>query len=433
MGSSGSELMGNGGSRPAGSGVAGSAATGLGGIEVLDPSSGWVFDDAELRTYELTLDPAVWEALQRTARDEQYVEAELDVAGLHVSRVAVRYKGSLGTLASCFADDGTRTCAKLSMKLKFDEYLPDQLFQGLKRLVFNSMEWEPSLLRERLAYRVFREMGIAAPRAAHARLVINGEALGVFSLVEDVDGRFTDAHFAGGDGNLYKEQWPDTDDVASLTERLETNEDAADHSVLLQLYRELSSATDAELPGIVARYMDLNSLFAYLAVDRTLTNWDGITAFYCYEDDCENHNYYLYQDEVAPRFTLVPWDLDNTFEVASPLASVPDMFDISVDCSERVVAMGRTLMPPACDPVLRGLALADRGPYVAALDRLLAGPFVLSTLEGWVDAWQAQLEPVVADDVNGPGIDEFHRAVEILRGSLATLRDRALAERGSHL
>jgi hypothetical protein len=288
-------------------------------------------------------------------------------------------------------------------------------------------------LRERLAYRVFREMGVAAPRSAHARLVINGEALGVFSLVEDVDGRFTDSHFAGGDGNLYKEQWPDTDDVSSLTERLETNEDVADHSVLLQLYAELSGASDEQLPGIVARYMDLDSLFAYLAVDRTLTNWDGMTAFYCYEDDCENHNYFLYQDEVAPRFTLIPWDLDNTFEVISPLGPVPGVFDLSVDCSQPLMAMGRLVMPPACDPLLRGVALADRGAYVAALDRLLAGPFVVANLEGWLDAWQAQLEPVVAEDVNGPGLDEFHRAVEILRGSFATLRERALVDRSSHL
>jgi spore coat protein H len=433
IGSSGAGPLGSGGSGSSGSSAGGAAGTGSGRVEVLDPSSGWVFDDAELRTYELTLDPGVWAALQANARDEQYAEAELDVAGMHVSRVAVRYKGSLGTLTSCFADDGTRTCSKLSMKLKFDEYLPDQQFQGLKRLVFNSMQWDPSLLHERLAYRVFREMGVAAPRSAHARLVINGEALGVFSLVEDVDGRFTDAHFAGGDGNLYKEQWPNSDDVASLTASLETNQDVPDHSVLLQFRQALSGASDEQLPGVVARYMDLDSLFAYLAVDRTLTNWDGMTAFYCYEDYCENHNYYLYQDEVEPRFTLIPWDLDNTFEVTSPLATVPGVFEIPADCSERLMAMGRIVMPPACDPLLRGLALADRGAYAAALDRLLAGPFVVSTLEGWLDAWQAQLEPVVAGDANGPGLGEFRAAVEILRGSLATLRDRAIADRSSHL
>ena len=72
-------------------------------------------------------------------------------------------------------------------------------------------------------------------------------------------------------------------------------------------------------------------------------------------------------------FREIPWDLDNTFEVTSPLAPVPGVFEIPADCSERLMAMGRIVMPPACDPLLRGLALADRGAYVAALDRLMQG------------------------------------------------------------
>jgi spore coat protein CotH len=107
------------------------------------------------------------------------------VGDTSLSGVATRFKGSLGTLAGCFRDDGSQYCSKLSMKLKFDEYVRDQRFFGLKRLNFNSMILDSSSLRERLAYRLFREMGVAAPRAVHARLRINGELIGLFSLVEE--------------------------------------------------------------------------------------------------------------------------------------------------------------------------------------------------------------------------------------------------------
>lgn len=393
-----------------------------------DEARAWVFDESVVHRYELSIDPAVWEALQANARDEQYAEASLAAGGIELARVGLRFKGSLGTLASCFADDGTLRCSKLSMKIKSDEYLADQRFFGLKRLNFNSMLFDDSLMHERLAYRVYREMGLVAPRSAHARLIINGEDWGLFSLVEDVDGRFTESHFDGGDGNLYKEAWPSNADADILARALETNEDIADHSAFLAFQAELLAASPDELPGVLERHVDLDNLLASLAVDRTLVNWDGFTAFYCIEGFCENHNYYWYQDEVAPRFALIPWDLDNSFE-PSPLTGVPGAFDVPSDCSMLYDAMGRTLSAPACDPIVRGLALADRARYHEQLDRLLAGPFAKGVIDGWIDALQAQLEPEVATDARGPDLDTFRAGVDRVRSAVDTLRESALSER----
>jgi len=410
---------------------AGASTAGSGVTDVAELPSDWVFDETELRSYELTLAPEDWEVLQQNARDEQYAEADLRIGEIRVARVGLRFKGSVGTLAACFADDGRPLCSKLSMKLKFDEYLPEQRFFGLKRLNFNSMVLDPSLLHERLAYRLFRELGVVAPRAVHARLSVNGESLGVFSLVEAVDGRFTDEHFTGGDGNLYKEAWPDTDDTDFLDSHLETNEDQPDHSLLLQFHDDLAAATDDELPGVVARYLDPDSLFAYLAIDRSIRDWDGVSTFYCYEGStaCENHNYYLYQHEDAARFTLIPWDLDNTFVPTTPLDEVPGLFEIPSDCSQRYEAFGKGVMPPACDPLLRGAALSDRSGYRNGLRRLLSGPFAANTVDTWLAAWQAQLEPAVAADEHGPGLDEFHSALRDLASSVSELRARAELER----
>jgi spore coat protein H len=392
-----------------------------------DEAQGWVFDETEVHSYELTLDPAVWAALQANARDEQYAEADLSAAGQVVARVGLRFKGSLGTLASCVADDGSLTCSKLSMKLKFDEYVPEQRFFGLKRLVFNSMAFDDSLLHERLAYRVYREMGVIAPRSVHARLIINGEDWGVFSLVEDVDGRFTKNHFAEGDGNLYKEAWPSNFDQDILADALETNEEVADHTVLVNFQAELLAAAPEDLPFVVANYLDLDNTFAYLAVDDAIHNWDGIAAFYCVEGYCENHNFYWYQDQVEPRFALIPWDLDNTFETSSPLDEIPGLLELPADCSVRYPAFEKTLMAPACDPLLGGLARIDRSRYLAQVNRLLDGPFAPGEIESWIDAWYAQLAPQVATDTRGPTPADFEAAVDRLYDAVESLRERTQA------
>jgi spore coat protein H len=393
-----------------------------------DEARAWVFDETVVHTYELTLDPAVWAALQANARDEQYAEADLSAAGQVLARVGLRFKGSLGTLASCIADDGTLTCGKLSMKLKFDEYVLDQRFFGLKRLVFNSMAFDDSLLHERLAYRVYREMGVIAPRSVHARLIINGEDWGVFSLVEDVDGRFTKNHFVDGDGNLYKEAWPSNVDQDILAAALETNEEVADHTALLNFQAELTAAAPEDLPFVVADYLDLDNTFAYLAVDNAIHNWDGVGAFYCIEGYCENHNYYLYQDQVQPRFALIPWDLDNTFESSSPLDEIPGLLNLPADCSTRYPAFDKTLMAPACDPLLGGLARIDRSRYLTQVNRLLEGPFAPGKIESWIEAWYAQLAPQVATDTRGPAPGDFDAAVDRLYNAVESLRERAQAE-----
>jgi spore coat protein H len=397
-----------------------------------DGEQTWVFDPAAVHTYELTLDPEVWAALQLNARDEEYAEADLTAAGHSLGRVGLRFKGSLGTLASCFEDDGTPRCEKLSMKLKFDEYVAEQRFFGLKRLNFNSMLFDDTLMRERLAYRVYREMGVVAPRSAHARLVINGEEWGVFSLVEDIDGRFTDHHFEGGDGNVYKEAWPGNADEELLAEALQTNEEVADNSGFLQFQADLLGAAEQELPEVLERYLDVDTTLAYLAVDQAITNWDGITAFYCYDEFCENHNYYWYQAELEPRFVLIPWDLDNTF-ATSPLTGVPGLFEVPEDCSLFYEAMGRTLRASACDPLLRGLIASGGARYTAQLDRLIEGPFASGGLQSWIDELEAQLTPEVETDPRGPDLSTFEAAVGRLRNGVERLREQATIERDSRL
>lgn len=387
----------------------------------------WVFAEEPIRTYEFTLSDTDWAYLNAHALDEEYQPATLSVDGTHVGVVGLRYKGSNGTLRRC-ARDGRLLCDKLSMKLRFDEYEPSKRFFGLKRLNFNSMLSDASYLHERLAYRMFREMGVAAPRAVHAQLVVNGEDLGVFSLVEAIDGRFTDSRFTAGDGNLYKERWTNTDNPGWLTSGLKTNEVAPRHDAMIQFHDELNAASADELPEVVARYMDVDQLYTYLAVDRAISNWDGVTAFYC-RGGCNNHNFYFYQHEEQPRFTLIPWDLDNTFTVTNSFDYVPGALVIPPSCPQRFpVFADMTVLGPACDPLLQGLALGDVSRYRAIQEQLLEGPFELGALEEWIDERVAQLTPAVEQEARGRGMTAFRSRLDVLRRNLRLLAERVRVE-----
>lgn len=405
--------------------------------QIQSDDASWVFDEDAMHRYELTLTAEDWEALQATALEEQYFPATLQVDGVTFGEVGFRFKGANSTLRRCRDGAGTPICPKMSFKVKFDEYDDSQRFFGLKRLNFNSMLGDPSWLHERLAYQLFREMGVAAPRATHARLIVNGEDRGVFSQVEQIDGRFTDDRFAGGDGNLYKEQWPITTNPGPLNRTLETNEESANHELMINLSRELATATPEQLPLVVARYWDPDELFAYLAVDRAITNWDGVTGYHCRRSGsgCFNHNYYVYQHEREPRFSLIPWDLDNTFRVITPFDVSPMPLQIPADCSIRYPVFWPSgfAAAPACDPMFQGLARMDRNRYTAQIERLLQGPFALDRLQAWIDARVAQLIPHVMTDSYGPGEVVFQLAVQTLRADLPALAERVWSERDGTL
>ncbi len=390
-----------------------------------DPSE-FVFDESVIRTYDLTVAPSDWQWLQDNAELEEYVPATLEFEGATFDSVAIRYKGGYGNLYSCFDGQGNRTCKKLSIKLKFSEYDPDRRFYGLKRLNFHSMESDDSKMRDAIGYALYREAGVYAPRASYARVVVNGELLGLFALVEQIDGRFTRHRFPdGGEGNLYKEVWPEHLTAEPYLAALKTNEDE-NPSVdrMLRFAGELSQVSDETFIATMERFVDVDMLMRYMAVDRLIDNWDGIVAWYCF-GPCSNHNYYWYESTAEDRLWLIPWDLDNTFEVPSPIRTfygMPDWDDQSLGCDFVPIFWGLNGRPPACDPLIRRLATVTWDRYVAATEEILADQYRIEAMHARIDALAAHIADAVAEDPNGPTVVEWQAAVARLKDNIVSIR-----------
>ncbi len=396
----------------------------------------FVFDSSVIRTYELIIDEADWGWLNDNARLESYVPATLIFEGEEYPEVAVRYKGFVGALHRCFDLKGNRTCKKLSMKLKFSEYDDTRRFYGLKRLNFQSMELDPTKMHEVLAYGLFRQAGVIAPRATYAKLVVNGEPLGLFALVEQIDGMFTRSRFPdGGSGNLYKEVWPVHSDPGRYLQALRTNrEEDPSAEKMIRFAQALEGATDETFVSVLQSWTDMDMLMSYLAVDRLIDDWDGIVAWYCLGDFCFNHNYFWYEDTVRDRVWLIPWDLDNTFVVPSPVRTFYEMpdWDVVPDSCEPIPiflpgVLGR---PPMCDDLIQRLSTLTWDTYAERTRELLDGPFQTSVLQARIDALAEHIAPAIAEDPNGPTVARWEAAVSKLKDDVVTMRSYIEAKVG---
>ena len=386
-----------------------------------------LFDWPHVPTFDIYLPVEHWEQLQIDARDEAYVEAEACFEGRGIGTVGLRFKGSYGSLYNCFNEKDENTCRKLAIKLKFSKYDKEGRFFGMKRLNFQSNRYDDSYIREKLSYEMYRAADIVAPRAWWANLRVNDELIGLYGMVEQIDGRFTDDRWEeAGDGNLYKEVWPVTTDEDFITERLKTNDDEPDIEAFVDFSQAMLDAEPDALRETLGEYMDLDYLARYMVVDDAIANFDGITAYYTDKDItmAGNHNFYIYE-EAADAFTLIPWDLESTFNTSS-FGYVPHWTHLPDDCQVTYSAWGETdlqVIAPACDIVFQAMR-QDLSAYQAFGETFLEDTFTKKKIMDMIDEYADFIEEDVDNDPNGPGLDAFKSDVGTLKNNVPTLISR---------
>jgi hypothetical protein len=233
-------------------------------------------------------------------------------------------------------------------------------FFGMSALNLKAMWNDVSQMREALAWRLFGEAGIRAPRHTYAKLCINGHYYGLYSLIEQVDGAFLKERFGDNDkGNLYKMYWQTrdgrdldigpaslevrrdrsgddsgkqywktnieddrtyqlkTNDKSSDPKELQTLDDLADFIRTLNRAKEANPSFDTpEYAADMEAAFDVKGYLRWASVNSLLGAWDNYYA--------TPGNYYLYNAGrrgqatafmQKPYWSWIPWDYDNSFGI----------------------------------------------------------------------------------------------------------------------
>lgn len=215
-----------------------------------------------------------------------------------VSNVGIRLKG-VGSFQPF--------SKKPAFKVKFDEFVAQQRFRGLARLVLNNLYDDGSFVAERLAYDVYRAAGVPAPRANSASVYINGAFYGVYTNIEAEDKHLISRWFQKEGGNLYEKEGTRDFVTAALSEfSLETNEVANDTTDLKNLVNTIQAATNPDtFLADLGKNLDTAEFLKFTAVEAAVNQWDtyAYTVYYV-------HNFRLYDDPATGKFSFIPWGLD---------------------------------------------------------------------------------------------------------------------------
>lgn len=296
-------------------GGAADAAQADAGADAAVDDSELLFDPTRVIEISVDMDADDWRALRNQGQDMSVLAegckdgppgnpysvfpGEVTVDGVTLPQVGVRKKGFLGSLL----------VGRPSLKLKFDELVPGRRFHGLEDMTLNNNRQDPALVRQCLAYQVFRDAGVAAPRCSVAHVTVNGEDLGIYTHVESIKGGFLARSFGDASGKLYEGQVSDFTPTNIAT--FESKGEDPDRSDLEAIMTALQSS-DAELMAALGQWIDVDAFIRFWATEALVGHWDGYSG--------NTNNFLLYRKPANGLFYFIPWGTDGTFFLGNPFA-----------------------------------------------------------------------------------------------------------------
>jgi hypothetical protein len=293
--------------------------------------SAYLFDEGVVRDFYLTIPQASIDGMNAEAYppgcvpfQRDYYPADLTFEDQVFAGVGIHIKGGCGS-----SRDFSQ---KPSFKVNIDWNDPalagcpaERRLLGQKHVTLNNGVQDNTAAHERLAYSLFRTMGVPAPRVAHSRVFVNGELFGLYQHVESLDRRFLSRWFGSKEGMLYEGTYfcdlvsenvpPDDSDEYCLTREFSPGEcdgapdpesDPEDYTRLQELVAALDAIPPNQFYAQIQQVFDTDKLLATWAIETMIGHWDG------YSYNIVN-NYRVYRDPSTNLWTLIDTGVDQTF------------------------------------------------------------------------------------------------------------------------
>jgi hypothetical protein len=265
-----------------------------------------LFDPSRVIEIEIRLDPKDWLALRIShpiSRGEgvvaqnayEYYRADVVIDGREIKSVGVRKKGSVGS----------RTSVRPSLKINLNKYVKGQEFAGLEMITLNNLLRDPTKAQQFLVYEFMSKAGVPTPRSNLARVVVNGEDLGLYGHAESIDKRFIKRHFENTDGDLYESEYEDF--TRNGFDHKWGKEVERTH--LHKLVDLLRNPGPVSLQGI-EELVDLDSFITFWAAEVLIGSPD------CYS--AGHNNFFVYRNPKSGKFHFLPWGQDGAFSDPGP-------------------------------------------------------------------------------------------------------------------
>jgi hypothetical protein len=259
-----------------------------------------VYNPDQVLDYHLEMAPGDWNALLADQTNSVYFPAELSCADQTSITVGIRRKRSGGAV-------------KVGLKIDVNEIVDGQSYYGLRKLSLENGVSEGTTedgaevkdhLAEYLGWRLMQRAAVISSRAAFARIHVNGELLGVYANVEQVDKRFLESRLGDDSGWLYKKSGSEGDGL-----KTHENDGLVDPYDAYFCFwasggNDCAVPPEETLTAELPQKLDIDQMLRMGAVNALISNSDAPLI--------KDNNYYYY--DWSQGRVYMPWDLDTTMK-----------------------------------------------------------------------------------------------------------------------
>ena len=231
-----------------------------------------------------------------SAEGDAVVNATLEIDGQDLFGIEV----------SRFGPDGSMTAftAKPGFFLRLDPGNTGQQLEGYTSFILDNLDKDAGMVREHILNLLFREFGVPAPQTKYAWLSINGEAVGLYLLMEPMSDPIFQATWFQPGGVLYwgqKATDVNNDGVGKFIHRAGQDEGKAR---LKALVSSLDAIGDDDVYTKVNQLVDMERYLRFAAVEIMA----GVRRGYVNG----RRNFAIYQDPSDDRWSFLPRELPRT-------------------------------------------------------------------------------------------------------------------------
>ena len=172
-----------------------------------------VYDDSEMAIIEITVDPEnlIW--IYENVESDSFHLATIHFQNGYIDEI-------IDSVGFRLRGNTSRNAQKKSFKLDFNHFISGRDFYDVEKINLNGEHNDPSIVRSKLCWDFYQEIGVPSTRASHTKVFINGEYYGLYISIEHIDDTFLKRNYENDSGNLWKCIWP-----ADLTYRGDNPED----------------------------------------------------------------------------------------------------------------------------------------------------------------------------------------------------------------
>lgn len=201
----------------------------------------------------------------------------------------------------------TRIFPKKSYRIQF---VHPTFFSDSREIHLNAEFKDPSLIRNKLSFDFFRDLGVLSPESQHINLTLNDSHQGIYLQLESVNEQFLKKrglplgpiYYAVSNNANFSLTRKGKSKRSFLSGYERAIGTPSDDEYIHELIRKINTTPHPDFYDEISTYINIEKYLRWLAGAVCTMNNDGFT-----------HNYALYRNGDTGLFEIIPWDYDATW------------------------------------------------------------------------------------------------------------------------